>query len=71
MKGKAIVCKLDVEGHEADVLRGMANLIESNKIILHVEIRDARRDEILAQLTDLKFELLQKIPPHDYFLIKE
>jgi FkbM family methyltransferase len=71
VKGKAIVCKIDVEGHEADVLRGMANLIKSNKIILQVEIHDARRDQILAQLTELKFELLQKIAPHDYFLIKK
>jgi FkbM family methyltransferase len=71
VKGKAIVCKIDVEGHEADVIRGMTDLIEHNKIILQVEIHDARREEILAQLTDLNFNLLHKVPPHDYFLVKE
>ncbi len=71
VRGKAIVCKIDVEGHEADVLRGMTALIENNRIILQVEIHDARCDEMLAQLFELKFELLQKVPPHDYFLVKE
>jgi FkbM family methyltransferase len=71
VKGKVIVCKIDVEGHEADVLRGMTTLIENNKVVLQVEIHDTKRDQMLSQLAELKFELLKEIAPHDYFLIKE
>lgn len=39
-KNKIIFIKIDVEGHELNVLKGMLKILKSNKIFLQVEIFD-------------------------------
>lgn len=69
--GHAICCKIDVEGHEWEVLRGMSGLLESNDIVLQVEIHDARAEQTLADLKEQGFDFVTRIAPHDYFLVRK
>jgi FkbM family methyltransferase len=69
--GKFVVCKIDVEGHELEVVGGMAEIIRSNRVLLQVEIHGTRSEATLTNLKKQGFDLLGMVHPHDYFLIKE
>jgi len=38
-RGKQVLAKIDVEGHEAEVLQGMISLLSMNKFVLQIEIQ--------------------------------
>ena len=40
VKNKKILVKIDTEGTEADVIKGMKNLIEANHVDIFIEIND-------------------------------
>jgi len=62
-----IVCKIDVEGHEAQVLNGMRDTIRNNKVLLQIEIFDQFYDRIVQILKDLNLRLLHKISVDHYY----
>lgn len=37
-RNERIAIKMDIEGHEADALRGAANLLHNNEVFLQIEI---------------------------------
>ena len=61
--GQVIVAKMDIEGHESNALRGMANLIANNQIWLQIEIFPAFAERTRAALHKLKLvEIPQTVP---------
>ncbi len=53
LEGRSLAIKIDVEGHEAEVLGGMKNLLRSNACVLHIEIFPDRLDAVDALLREL------------------
>jgi FkbM family methyltransferase len=49
-RGKRLICKIDVEGYEVLVLKGMTELLRNNSCLLQIEIVDdgKRQTEMLA-----------------------
>ena len=70
-----IAIKVDVEGLELLVLKGMANLIKNNRIFLQIEIFDQEFDKTSSFLEEHNFKFIKKgIFTHqdnvkDYFYI--
>ncbi|MBD1153447.1 FkbM family methyltransferase [Pelagibacterales bacterium SAG-MED24] len=67
-KNKVIFLKIDVEGHEMQVLEGIINLFSDNKIILQIEILPGQTKLVEKKLTKLKFKKYNKIN-FDYYFI--
>lgn len=55
IKNKKIVLKIDTEGHEDSVLKGLIKLINNNKIFLQIEIYDRNFSIINKFLKKLNF----------------
>lgn len=60
LEGRSLAIKIDVEGHEAEVLRGMKNLLRSNACVLHIEIFPERLDEVDELLRELGLTRLEQ-----------
>ena len=67
---KVIFLKIDVEGHELQVLEGFINLFEKNKIILQIEILPKNEILVKKKLSEFKFIELMKIDFDFYFINK-
>ena len=67
IKNKKIAIKIDVERHEKKVLEGIRNLLDSNEIILQIEIFNQKKDEILKYLNEIKFIHFNTIEKDYYF----
>jgi FkbM family methyltransferase len=55
--GEAVAAKIDVEGHELQVLLGMKRFLEQNRCVLLIEIFSAGRDAVFANLKSLGYTL--------------
>lgn len=64
--GRHILMKLDVEGHEAPVLRGMAQTVANNKVVMQVEVFDQYHDQVFAEVEKLGLRVVHKIYPDHY-----
>ena len=60
-KNKIITCKIDVEGHELDVLKGMINILKKNKLILQIEIFDSEYKKVNSFLKKNDYHQINKI----------
>lgn len=60
-KNKVIACKIDVEGHELEVLKGMINILKKNKLILQIEIFDSEYKKVNSFLKKIKYRQINKI----------
>ncbi len=69
--GRSIAIKLDVEGHEANAIRGMAELIKRNRIYLQIEIWDANFDAMRKLLEELGLSCERRFMEHDYIFTKD
>lgn len=67
---RKIVGKIDVEGHEAQVLRGMKNLIAENEMFLQVEVFPDKREEVHAVAEGLGLQFVDRVGVDDYFETK-
>ena len=61
VQNKIIVIKIDVEGHELNVLRGMKKIIINNKVILQIEIFDRLKKITNNFLVKNNFKKFNKI----------
>ena len=61
LKNKDISIKIDAEGHEYEVLQGLKNLINNNRIFLQVEIFNKNFNKTNKYLEKQKFKLLNCI----------
>jgi FkbM family methyltransferase len=53
-KNKNIFIKIDVEGHEKEVLDGSIDILKNNKILMYLETRN---DKLLEDLKNLNFKI--------------
>tara|TARA_Y100000389_G_C17297114_1_gene431050 strand:+ start:62 stop:829 length:768 start_codon:yes stop_codon:yes gene_type:complete len=68
IKGSIIALKIDVEGHEINVLKGIKQLLANNKCIIQVEIFNKNFEVVNQFLIDNKFFKITKVKPRpDYF----
>ena len=65
--GAVIVMKIDVEGHEARVLKGMERTLRHNRVIMQTEIYEAQNNVSLAEIARLGLRHLNIIYPDHYF----
>jgi FkbM family methyltransferase len=63
------VIKIDVEGHELDVLKGGMNVIERHKPSIYIEIFDFENSEITKLLHELGYSKIYQRPEHNYLFI--
>ncbi|MFJ4157406.1 FkbM family methyltransferase [Pseudomonas sp. NPDC089752] len=64
--GRHILMKLDVEGHEAQVLRGMRQTVLNNKVVLQVEVFDQHADQVMVEVEKLGLRTIHAIYPDRY-----
>jgi FkbM family methyltransferase len=65
--GSLIVAKIDVEGHELRVIRGMRRLIENNSVLLQVECFEHALDSHAQFLTSLGLRRINRISIDTYW----
>lgn len=64
--GRHILMKLDVEGHEAQVLRGMVQTVMNNKVVMQVEVFDEHADQVMVEVERLGLRTIHAIYPDRY-----
>jgi len=68
VEDEVIGMKVDVEGHEINVLRGASNLLSKNKVLIQIESYSAEHTkELTSYLTSLNYRLMSVIGPDHYF----
>ncbi len=67
LDGMKIFMKIDVEGHELNVVRGMAALLRNNDCFLQIEAFDTTRDELSATMAEFEYRCLHRIGSDHYF----
>ena len=69
--GEAIAIKVDVEGHELEVLQGMKGILEKRRCVLLLEVFPGRRDAVMSYLARLGYsELAGRVEPPNLLLLK-
>lgn len=66
-RGGVVVAKIDVEGYEAEVIRGMNGLLANNACLLQIEVFEPRLDQITAMMASLGFHKIADIGNDRYF----
>ena len=66
-KNSTLTIKIDVEGFELFVLKGLKNTLVKNQTILQVEIWEKNNDEVHDFLNSLNYRKLQSIDGDTYF----
>jgi FkbM family methyltransferase len=59
-EGDNLAIKIDVEGHELNVLKGIQNLLKSNKCIIQIEIFEKNFSAVNSYLLDRNFILIDQ-----------
>jgi len=69
---KKLLIKIDVEGHEINVLKGLSRLIKNNKIYMQIEIFHENKENIFNFLEKNDFRFVKNINgnrKNDYFFV--
>ena len=69
-KNKTICLKIDVEGHEIFVLKGLKKIFKNNKIFLQIEIFPNNFTKTNRWLNNFNFKKIHKINADYYFVNK-
>jgi len=69
-KNKILAIKIDVEGHELSVLKGLKNLIEKNKCIIQIEIFKKNFKLVNKFLNGRKYKVFKKFEKKPNFFYK-
>ncbi len=67
VKDSVIAIKLDVEGHETEALRGMANTVKNNRVIMQIEVFDCNYNKFLPVLETFDLREIKRISPDRYY----
>jgi len=62
-----ILMKIDVEGFESYVLRGMRETAKRNKVVMQIEIFDEQKGEVFPELMALGLRQIHAIHPDYYY----
>ncbi|MDR3374235.1 MAG: FkbM family methyltransferase [Ancalomicrobiaceae bacterium] len=65
--GRTVVMKIDVEGHELSVLRGMEQLVRSNRVFMQIESFEAQHDSVFAFAASIGLRHMRTITVDHYF----
>ena len=68
-RNTTIFLKIDVEGHEINVLDGISKLIENNNTIMQVEILQGKYGLVKKKLLEMNFKEIDRIN-FDYYFVK-
>ena len=66
-ENKNIAIKIDVERHEKKVLEGIVKLINSNKVLIQIEIFEKRKADIFSFLIKNNFKNIHNIQKDHFF----
>jgi len=69
---KKLLIKIDVEGHEINVLKGLSRLINNNKIYMQIEVFHENKENIFNFLKKNDFKFVKNINgnrKNDYFFV--
>jgi len=66
-KNEVIGIKIDVEGHELDVISGMTELLKNNRCILQIESFSDLYPDLLSKMTELGYSNISNIGSDHYF----
>lgn len=67
LKDNFIVMKIDVEGHELNVLDGMENIVKANKILIQVESFSNQVEAFKLRAGEFGLKYIKSIYPDHYF----
>ena len=67
LNNEIITIKIDVEGFELDVLKGLEKLLKNNLCYLQVEIWDHNNDSVFSLLNNLNYKFVETIEGDTYF----
>ena len=62
-----LIVKIDVEGHELAVIKGMENLLRNNRCLLQVEVFDQGLEAFVKTMDALGYRLTTEIGHDRYF----
>lgn len=62
LQGEQLIVKIDVEGHELEVVEGMSGLLESGRIVAILLEKNPRQDKVLALLQNFGFAQVEQAP---------
>jgi FkbM family methyltransferase len=65
--GKRLFLKIDVEGHELNVIQGMAGLLRNNDCFLQVESFDSNLEKLSSVMAGFGYSRLRRIGSDNYF----
>jgi FkbM family methyltransferase len=65
--GGHLLMKVDVEGHEESVLRGMKQTVATNKVVMQIEVFEQQHERVFAEVNRLGLRQIHSIFP-DYYL---
>jgi FkbM family methyltransferase len=66
-QGRRLLAKIDVEGHELEVLRGMTSLLAHNKLVLQIEIVPENEASVKRLLRDHAYFEMGQLGGDYYF----
>lgn len=66
MQNERLAVKIDVEGHEEDVLRGMKNLLTHNTCVMLIESMPARFPTVSTLLHDYGYSIECALNDNNY-----
>ena len=69
-KNKILTIKIDVEGFEFFVLKGLKNILIKNSCILQIEIWEKNNDEVHKFLKSIGYKIISSIDGDTYFTNK-
>lgn len=70
-RNRTIAIKIDVEGHEFQVINGARSLIESNRCVLQIESSPERIDTLIQAMQNLGYRHLTTLSDHFFTNIAE
>ena len=68
LKNKVITIKIDVEGFELNVLKGIKKLLQNNKCLVQVEIWKINFQKVHKFLNNLNYQKMKTIDGDTFFL---
>ncbi len=66
-RGETFVCKIDVEGHEAAVIRGGQDFLKGNRGVLQIECFPRQRQQLRALMEELGYRYVFRAQSDLYF----
>ncbi len=67
LEGRRLLIKIDVEGHELEVLRGMTSTLAHNRAVLQIEIKAGNERSAEALMQEYFYDKIDSIDEDFYF----